>query len=402
MESEYKLYMKAIYIGYPVSKQNEILHKWSIADNNMEIGFIEQLIRLYKSQNVHVFSMDLIHGFKNKLFVKSVTSHLFDNVNIKYVSYINIPRLRVFLIYLNLLIEIIKINAKCKLLKEDCIVIVYNVSVLSIFFNLIKKILGIKTVCFLAGVVENYKFDSKGNHISNLIRRISFSSNDGIITFNKKSANDYFKKKQKLIIYPGTTSNSNEKRKVRIDYKQIILLFTGEVTEHNGINIILDSLKYLPKNYLVKIYGRGNLVNKVIEKSKNENRIQYCGFISQSEVLKAQKNADILILLRTGSINLSKYAISSKIIEYLESGTPIVANKVESLPLEFHNYINFIEATTIDFVSKIASITENESIYLEYIKKSELGIRFVEKNCNWQVNGDKIGVFLQNLFIKEK
>ena len=56
--------------------------------------------------------------------------------------------------------------------------------------------------------------------------------------------------------------------------------------------------------------------------------------------LEMQKNADILVLLRTGSSNLSKYAISSKVVEYLQSGTPIIANKVESLPLEFYNYIN--------------------------------------------------------------
>lgn len=394
--------MKIIYLGYPVSKQNENSHIWSIADNNMENGFIDQLIRLYGVKNVHIFSLDLKRQLDNFLFKKSLIKNLFKDVYVRYVSYINIPRARVILMHFKVLIEILKISRECKKVHQECVVIVYNISEISILINIFKKFSGFKTICFLAGVVENFESEVKNNSFSNGLRKIAFSGNDGIISFNKHSINDYFKKDDHLVIFPGVNFKSIEFKEKEINERQIVILFTGEVTEHNGINIILGSMKYLPMNYKLKIYGRGDLVENVINVSKYEDRIQYCGLVSHHEALEMQKNADILVLLRTGSSNLSKYAISSKVVEYLQSGTPIIANKVESLPLEFYNYINMVEASSVDIAEKVLCITKNKSIYSKNLKKSELGVKFVKENCNWQINGDKIGLFLLQLFNKEK
>lgn len=393
--------MKVIYIGYPVSKQNENSHIWSIADNNMENGFIDQLMRLYGVKNVHIFSLDLKRQSDSFLFKKSITENLFKDVYVRYVSYINIPRVRVILIYFKVLVEILKISRECKKDHQECVVIVYNISEISILFNIFKKFSRFKTICFLAGVVENFECEVKNNNFSNILRKIAFSGNDGIISFNKNSINDYFKKDNHLVIFPGVNFKSVEVKEKEIDNTQIVILFTGEVTEHNGISIIIDSMKYLPTNYKLNIYGRGDLVKKVVDISKYEERIQYCGFVSNTEALEMQRNADILVLLRTGSSNLSRYAISSKVVEYLQSGTPIIANKVESLPLEFYNYINMVEASSVDVAEKVLCITKNKSIYSDNLKKSEMGVKFVKENCNWKINGDKIGLFLLQLFKKE-
>ena len=55
----------------------------------------------------------------------------------------------------------------------------------------------------------------------------------------------------------------------------------------------------------------------------------------------------------------TKYSFPSKIMEYLTSGTPVVAYKLDGIPTEYKDYIHYVEGDTCeDLAYAITSICE--------------------------------------------
>ncbi|MBU5343513.1 glycosyltransferase [Caldifermentibacillus hisashii] len=118
------------------------------------------------------------------------------------------------------------------------------------------------------------------------------------------------------------------------------VLYTGTLEKKYGIIDLVESFKKLSgDNYRLIICGTGEAEQFVLDECKKDSRIVYKGLLKRDEVLKLQKSVTILINPRPNNEEYTKYSFPSKIMEYMSSGTPVLAYKLDGIPDEYYNYI---------------------------------------------------------------
>lgn len=118
----------------------------------------------------------------------------------------------------------------------------------------------------------------------------------------------------------------------------IKLLYTGYLISRKGVDLILNSLKYLVhdlnfKNVILTIIGEGPQKQKLVKLSKDlglEDHILWKSFQSREDLIREIENADIFILLSRSEA----YGIT--VAEALVLGTPCIITNRTALK-EFSN-----------------------------------------------------------------
>lgn len=198
---------------------------------------------------------------------------------------------------------------------------------------------------------------------------------EGII--NVKDANQLHKKNEK-------SSNSPK-----------IFVYTGSLEKKYGIENIVNgflALKY--NNAILEIYGRGDFEKELIEIVKSNNKIVYRGFVSNSEILKIQRNADFLINARSDKEEFTKYSFPSKTIEYMLSGTPLITTILPGMPEEYKDYVIILENNSPDTIKATIENTLNMDQY-EIYNIGEKARKFALSK-NYQNQGKKIIDFINH------
>ena len=178
-----------------------------------------------------------------------------------------------------------------------------------------------------------------------------------------------------------------------IDFKKSekkVILYTGTLNYQFGINNLLDAFSLIDcKDYELLICGDGSEKNKVIELAKSDSRIKYLGFLPKNEILKLQGEATVLINPRQNNGEYTKYSFPSKTIEYLASATPLIAYKLDGIPDEYDDYIEYVEGNSVDDLkNKIIDICEMDRDKL--IIKGNKNRNFIINNKNARYQTKKI------------
>ncbi|MBR4287211.1 MAG: glycosyltransferase [Clostridia bacterium] len=141
------------------------------------------------------------------------------------------------------------------------------------------------------------------------------------------------------------------------------ILYSGTLNYKFGIGTLLEAFeKTEDKNLKLVICGFGEA--EEIIKEKNDPRIVFLGRVDRAEVLALQRKATVLVNPRQNNEEFTKYSFPSKNLEYLSSGVPLVAYKLDGIPDEYDEYIcypadNSAEALSQE-IMKICSLTEDE------------------------------------------
>ncbi len=174
------------------------------------------------------------------------------------------------------------------------------------------------------------------------------------------------------------------------------ILYSGTLTEKYGILELIEAFKKIEKeNYRLIICGEGETRDKVIEETKKDQRIIYKGLISRDEVIKLQQKATVLVNPRK-SEGFTRFSFPSKISEYLCAGKPVICYKLEGIPVEYDDYLIYVEDNSIDSLKeKLVEICEKDEKVLKEI--GERNKRFVSENKNNVVQTRKI-INMLNIF----
>lgn len=122
------------------------------------------------------------------------------------------------------------------------------------------------------------------------------------------------------------------------------ILYSGGLTKKYGIIELLNAFeRLLDDDCRLIICGSGDAENDVIEASVRDKRIIFKGQVAREEVLKLQKSAILLVNPRSNDEEYTKYSFPSKIMEYMSSGVPMLAYKLDGMPSEYSNYFYVIE-----------------------------------------------------------
>jgi len=168
------------------------------------------------------------------------------------------------------------------------------------------------------------------------------------------------------------------------------IVYTGTLNKKYGIENLLHAFSMIEnKNAQLIICGRGDSEGYVKEHSDNDSRVKYLGQLTNEEAEKIQKSATVLVNPRQNNEEFTKYSFPFKNMEYLLSGRPVVAYKLDGIPDEYDRYFFYVEDNSINSLTK----TMDKVLNLTEKERTEFGLKaqeFVSKEKNCRKAGEKI------------
>ncbi|MBR2043687.1 MAG: glycosyltransferase [Clostridia bacterium] len=171
---------------------------------------------------------------------------------------------------------------------------------------------------------------------------------------------------------------------------QKTILYTGGLNAKYGVVDLIDAfMKIEDPEYRLILCGSGDAATYIKDMQKMDNRIVFKGLVSHSEVTELQSTATLLINPRKNNEIFTKYSFPSKNLEYLSSGAPVIAYKLDGIPDEYDEYINYVEDDSIEALKKkiieVCSLSDNERNAM-----GKRAVDFVRNNKNAKTQAKKI------------
>ena len=168
------------------------------------------------------------------------------------------------------------------------------------------------------------------------------------------------------------------------------ILYTGTLYKRYGVMKLIEAFQNIPfDNYRLILAGSGDSEDQINEAAAQDNRIIYLGTISHDDVLRLQLEATVLVNPRQNNEEFTKFSFPSKIMEYLSSGVPVIAYKLDGIPDEYDDYLFYVPDDNVEsLTNKIIEVCCMDKQELE--KKGCIGREFVLKEKNRVVQAEKI------------
>ena len=388
--------MNVIFLSYLVPLEEMSMYNGiSVAGNKMQYNVAKELGNLEKV-NVKVLSLlpYACYPQDHKVFIKG-KKYIFKEFDYQSIFYINLPIIKQFSQIYFMYRTLVK---TLKILDKNTIVLGFNMFP-QIGIPLKKNFKGI---CMLADLPIDDASDRKG--LSQIFRSFfdkstkkSISQCENFIVLSKFVSTDYLISKRTLLIEGGVDENDIPKENFRkIKNEKKIIVFSGALTEYNGIKNLIKSMSFLKEFEIeLHIYGDGDLKKYVEESQIIDNRIRYLGKVSNDEMKEIQKRADILINPRQINNPISKYTFPSKTFEYFLSRTLVVSTKVPSYPPEYLNNMIIADDSPLGLanaVKKAINLTADEELRI-----TNNAYNFVIGEKKWSNQAKKIYDFMESI-----
>lgn len=168
------------------------------------------------------------------------------------------------------------------------------------------------------------------------------------------------------------------------------VMYSGRLNERYGLKNLLDAFSKLSDDDIeLHICGSGEMEAAVRSAAEKDGRIRFLGFKAQEDVWKMQREVSLLINPRQNTEEFTKYSFPSKTMEYLASGTPVLMYKLDGIPDEYDEYLNYVDgdspealAAAIDGIMNLAPE--------KAAQKAEKAVHFIMTEKNAAVQASKI------------
>lgn len=233
---------------------------------------------------------------------------------------------------------------------------------------------------------------------------------DGIFV-PTKALFKYFQQKvssrTQLAIIPGMVKpnkfiNNTDKTNEASKY----IAYCGDFGKNkDGIPILIDSFKIISKKFNnIKLYLIGDTRDKNVMKSlvqkvsdyKLDSKVVFTGRIDHNEMPKYLCNASLLALARPAN-KQAEGGFPSKLIEYLETGKPIIITKVGEIP-------DYLTDGVTAFLCEPGSVEEFAEKLDYALSNPELakqiglnGQKLIYSTFNYKTQAQKLINFIQSL-----
>lgn len=165
------------------------------------------------------------------------------------------------------------------------------------------------------------------------------------------------------------------------------ILYSGTLQLKYGITVLLEATKYVKyQDVKFVFYGSGEGKKNILEASETDSRIVYGGVLDRKSLNIEQQKATILINPRQNNNEFTKYSFPSKIIEYMLSGRPVIAYKLDGTPDEYDDYLIYPENDSpLSLAALIDKMLSMDISILDAKGKSNREFILREKNEEMQV-----------------
>ncbi len=182
------------------------------------------------------------------------------------------------------------------------------------------------------------------------------------------------------------------------DQEKKTVLYTGSMNGKYGILELLEAFCLIPhENYRLILCGLGNAEPIIAEYANRDSRIQFLGKVSHDEALRLQSQATVLVNPRQNNEEFTKYSFPSKTMEYLASGVPLVAYKLDGIPDEYDGYIHYVPDNSPAALAQ-AIIAVGEKTQAERADWGSRGQKYVLENKNAYAQTKRILELIDSLF----
>ena len=411
--------MKCVYIGNPVPikflAQNKDNNFFSVADNIAQNNLISGLYNYFGDDLTVITVSSSFNQQDKKVFYSKDMIRLdsgCDAVAISNLKFNKTPY------YLSLLFSYtIALFGVLRTLKKqnkenEAILVISNGPYIYMSFPVMIARLFFKIcyVPFLVASVEHPDYTGL-NRIASKMSVPVMKRIDGSITYVAQSSIDYSNKPYLTIFY----STSEEVIKLAEEYQRkdkkkknekFTILYSGALTKIKGADTLISVIKETKEEFQWIICGTGEYEKEVEELAKGNKGVKYLGNVTQREVIELQCSADMLVAFQSVDTEIyryyAKYAATGKLIEYLLSGTPVVAPDIQATNEELKRYMNMLENQETKYVCEIIRECAEEERYEEIKKKAIEGRAFVLANANNDFQNNRIMNFLVDLVNEKK
>lgn len=336
--------------------------------------------------------------FSSQLFIR-LKSEEEDGVKYKYIPFINFPVLKhlCIIIYSFLYTLFWGIcDKKNKLILCDII----NVS-LCVGTLLAAKILRIRTACIVTDIY-GMMIGEKKSGLSKLVAYCAHKFYDIyansfdkyiLLTEQMNEKVNFYQNPYIVIEALCDRNNSVEDNGIWEKNNPRTILYAGGLFEQYGVKMLVEAFIKSKVDAKLVLYGNGTFVKELNEKYSTCSNIEFRGVASNEEVIKEEYKSSLLVNPRFSSEEFTKYSFPSKNMEYMVSGTPLLANKLPGMPNEYESYVYLFEQETVEgyanSIRKVMSYSDEELIRFGLSAK-----KFVIEKKNNIVQGRKIVNFL--------
>ena len=331
------------------------------------------------------FHQMLIEGFvQNNIFVEAISSMPINRTNMKkawfwgrkekkgplnyhYLFFINIKILRQVSLMVSLIWILLWMLPKKR--KETVIYCdILNLS-LSTVTNFMARLFHVNHVAVVTDLPNELEYVSP--QFKKRATRVAQKYKGYVLL--TESMNSHINPNQKpYIVIEGMIREEMATSPVE-KFKPFTFLYAGGLSESSNILVLIKAfLKANLKDSQLIICGDGALSNEV-KTFANHTNIQYLGSKPNREVVDLEKKSHILVNPRSKNERQTKFAFPSKIMEYLNSGTPVLSTKLEGIPKEYFDYLYEIndesEQGFIDKLTWLKSLNKSDLNHRGYLGK---------------------------------
>lgn len=208
------------------------------------------------------------------------------------------------------------------------------------------------------------------------------------------------------IVFPGILNKdfrnfvdeSRLKNIENIKDKVFKITYAGGLNEAYGIKLLVDAVAGLNKSIPIELllYGKGDQVNYIKDKSLIDSRIKYMGFCNTEELVPALLTSDLLVNPRPSNQEFAILSFPSKLIEYLYTGVPVLTTRIKSIPDDYQEHFFYIDdESIIGIQNSILDIIQlPEKIRAEKAHKAS---NFIKKNASDEAVGKKLSLMINNI-----
>jgi glycosyltransferase involved in cell wall biosynthesis len=388
--------MKILLLGSLVSQEsmeqlnNASKVKASVAPNNYETMLAKGLQE--NGAQIEALSIPAVAAWPGSSFMRisAKQEQLAGGIKVQWIPFVNIQLLKQWTIRWNV------IRALKKWLKENRKEPNKAVLMYSIYppYSAPAVKLCKKYGCHLSAIIADlpeYMYtwkQSKGlpglyaKHLSNQMMKLQTAC-DSYVLFTEKMAARMGVQNKPYIVSEGLCDVSifddiSDTEK----YTTPNVIYAGNLSKLYGIRELVDAFMQVQEEYELHLYGAGADVPYIEMCAKKDPRIKFFGRVSRQDILTALKKSHLIVINKPTADDYSNYSFSSKILECMASGTPLLTTRVGGMPEEYYDYVRFIDDETPPGIAKAIE----EALALTDVERVQLGTEaenFVlsSKNC---------------------
>lgn len=219
---------------------------------------------------------------------------------------------------------------------------------------------------------------------------------DGRIVINENIV-DYYAPDRDYLLVDGGVNNQvvgNLFSLAPSKSEKFVFVLAGMLWDQNGTKLALNTLeKYSDLNIDIYFAGKGNDVELIEQKAKNDSRIHYVGMLNMEQLFKLYEKADVLLNLRIEED--IDFHFPSKLLEYLATGKHVLSTPVAHAERDYGEYMTVLTDITPDglafSINSIISIGKKE-----IFEKGKKARTYMLEKRNWKTRTNEIVEYMDS------